>query len=135
MGNFDKSNTTTNVYHILFESHRSEHHTYMDVYTDGSKTSNVFWCGIVCRNSVQSYHLPTSFSVFSAEFISIETALKLISLYPHKQFIIYTDSKSVLEALQSNSCLPSFISVLQIHKELYSKGFRILFCGFPTHWV
>ena len=121
------------VYNSLFTSHRSDYHDYIDVYTDGSKTSNVVGCGIVCRNSVRSYRLPAFHSVFSAEFIAIEIALKLISSYSHKRFIISTDSRSVLEVVQSNSCSPSFISVLQIYNELYNKGFHILCCWILAH--
>ena len=131
--NFDKSNTTANVYLSLFSSHRSEYHNYIDIYTDGSKTNNLVGCGIVCRNTVLSYHLPSFVSVFAAEFLAIELALKLISSYSHKHFIIYADSRSVLEALQSNSCSPSFISVIQLYNELCNKGFHILFCWVPAH--
>ena len=82
---------------------------------------------------VWKYWLPASFSVFSVEFIAFGTALKFISSYFHKQLIIYTNSRSVLEILQSNSCSPSFISVLQTYNELYNKGFHILFCWVPAH--
>ena len=103
------------------------------MYTDGSKANNVVGCGIVCRNTILSYCLPAFFSVFSAEFLSIETALKLISSYSHKHFIIDTDSKSILDSHQSNSWSPVFISVLQLYKELFNKGYHILFCWVPAH--
>ena len=131
--NFDKSNTTANIYISLFSSHRSQYHNYIDIYTDGSKANNLVGCGIVCKNTILSYRLPTFFSVFSAEFLAVELALKLISSYSYRHFIIYTDSKSVLEALHSNSCSPSFISVLQLYNELCNKGFNILFCWVPAH--
>ena len=112
--------------------HRKMHFCSADFYN-----CEIFFCncccGVICENTVSSYSLPASFSVFSAEFIAIETALKLISSYSHKWFIIYTDSKSVLEALQSYSCSPSFISVLQLYNELYNKGFCILFSWVPAH--
>ena len=130
---FDKANTTANIFRSLFASHRSHYHNYIDIYTDGSKTNNVVGCGIVCRNTVLSYRLPAFYSVFSAEFLAIETALKLISSYSHRHFIIYTDSKSALDSLQSNSCSSSFISVLQLYNDLCNKGFHILFCWVPAH--
>ena len=131
--NFDKADTNANIYHSLFRTHRSHYHKYIDIYTDGSKTINSVGCGIICRNTVLSYRLPAFFSIFSAEFLAIELALKLISSYSHKHFIIYSDSKSVLETLCSNSCSPSFISILQLYNELYNKGFRILFCWVPAY--
>ena len=84
-------------------------------------------------NTILSNWLPAFFSVFSAEFFAVETALKLISSYSYKYFIIYTGSKSVLDSLQSKSYSPSFISVLQLYNELFSKGFHILFCWVPAH--
>ena len=39
----------------------------------------------------------------------------------------------LLESLQSNSCSPSFISILQLYNELCNKGFCILFCWVPAH--
>ena len=39
----------------------------------------------------------------------------LISSYSYKHFIIYTDSRNILDTLQSNPYSPSFISVLQLY--------------------
>ena len=39
----------------------------------------------------------------------------------------------MLEILQSNSCSPSFISVLQHYHDLFNKGFHISFFGVPAH--
>ena len=41
--NFDKSNTTANIYYSLFGFHRSHYHNYIVIYSDGSKTNNVMW--------------------------------------------------------------------------------------------
>ena len=119
---------TAIIYLTLFPSHRSHYHNYIDVYIDGSKTGNYVGCGVVCENTVLSYHLPTSFSAFSAEFFAIETALNLIASYSHKHFIIYSDSLSVLDTLQSYTYSPTFISVLEHYNEISKKGFNILFC-------
>ena len=131
--NFDKSDTTADIYLSLFAFHRSQYHKYIDIYTDGSKINNLVGCGIVCGNTTLSYRLPAFFSVYSAEFLAVELALNLISSYSHKHFIIYTDSRSVLETIHSNSCSPSFTSVLQLYDKLCKKGFNILFCWVPAH--
>ena len=96
-------------------------------------------CQIECNNFIKllsyyfHFYMFTQYFIFSAEFLAIELALKLIASYFHKHFIICFDSKSVLEALRSNSCTPSFISILQLYNELYNKRFRILFCWLPAH--
>ena len=43
--NFDKSNTTPDIYLSLFAFHRSQYHKYIDIYTDGSKINNLVGCG------------------------------------------------------------------------------------------
>ena len=83
--------------------------------------------------AILSYRFLAFFSVFSTEFLAVKLALNLISSNSHKQYIIYTDSKSVLGILHSNSCSPSFISVLHLYNELCIKGFHILFCWVPAH--
>ena len=107
---FDKANNATNIFISLFASHRSHYHNYIDIYTDGSKTNDRVGCGIVCSNTALSYRLPAFYSVFSAEFIAIEISFKLISSYSHRHFIIYTDSKSVLDSLQTHALHLLFLS-------------------------
>ena len=124
---------TTNIYLSLCSSDRSHYYNYIDAYTDGSKTGTYVGCGVVFETTVLSYRLPASFSVLSAEFFAIETALNLITSYSHRHFIIYCDSLSVLEILQSDICSPTFISVLDHYNELKKREFDILFCWVPGH--
>ena len=112
-----------------------QYHDYIDMYTDGSKTNNLVSCGVVCRNIILSYCLPTFFSVVSAEFLTIKITLKYFSSPCHKRFIIYADSKSVLKALQSNSFSSSFISVLQLNIKLCDRDFISCFVGSLHMWV
>ena len=116
---------TANVYLSLFASHHLQYHNYIDVYT-AQRLSIIVRCGVVCGN-VSNYCLPASFFVFPAVFHAIETALKLIAS-SHSHFIIYSDSVSVLETLQSDKCSHTFISVLEHYNKLTKMGFNILFC-------
>ena len=56
---FDKSNTIANVCNYLFKFHRSYFHSYIDIYINSSKENNLVGCGIVCKNTVLSYHWNT----------------------------------------------------------------------------
>ena len=105
---FNKANTNANVFLSIFASHCSACHNYINIYTDFSKTNILAGHGIVCKNSTLSYCLPASFSVFSGEFLAVKIALKLIHSYSYNHFIIYTNYKSVLDLLQSNSYSLSF---------------------------
>ena len=60
---------------------------------------------------------PTVFSIFSAEFYTIEKALEIIASHHLKNFIIYADSKSVLVALLPISWSSTYTSVLEHYNE------------------
>ena len=90
--------------------------------TDDSKTNNLVGCGIVCRNTILSFHQPVFYSVFSAEFLAIKTVLKLISSYFHRRFVIYSDSKSVLDSLQTHALILSS----QFYKSMMNFAIRVL---------
>ena len=72
-------------------------------------------------------------SIFSAEFYAVEKALDFIASQYRRNFIIYTDSKSVLDALRSHSCSPTYTSVLKLYNEPLKKGYYVLFCWIPGH--
>ncbi|GFU68791.1 pggt1b [Trichonephila clavipes] len=87
---------------------------------------------------MHGYRLDTSCSIFTAEAVAIYRALQLIDscTMPHK-YCIYTDSMSVLEALENyhDRCHPV---VCNPHPDItsmtpYSKGFDIVFCWLPSH--
>ena len=120
---------TAIVYLSPFSSHRSQYHNCTAVYIDGSNGSYVS-CGVIYENNILNCHLPASFSIFSAVFLAIKIALKLIASYSHSYFIIYSDY--YLETLQSAKCSQTFICVLEHYNELTKKEFNILFCCWPT---
>ena len=113
----------------------TDYSNYTDIYTDGSKAGDMVGCGVVCQNNILSYCLQSFFAVFSAKFHTIEIALKFISSHPHKHFIIYSDSKNALDSLQSGSCSPTFISVLNAYNELLKKEYDILFSWIPKRYL
>lgn len=131
---FDKANTDDTIFRQLFASHREEYHNYVAVYTDGSKTSRITGCGFFCQNYKFSYCLPGTDSIFTAEIIAIKEALSYIKNKKHKKYIIYTDSKSALDALMSHNPPNSLVSVVQdIYSERSKQGYDILFCWVPGH--
>ena len=52
-------------------------------------------------------HLPNEASIYSAETTAIDLAMNIIANHKASKFIIYTDSKSVLLALQNRYIIPS----------------------------
>ncbi|KYM97369.1 Pol polyprotein [Cyphomyrmex costatus] len=76
------------------------------IYTDGSKIGEDGPVGAAVYSSKEDFRLarklPTNFSVFSAEAWAIGEALKLILDRGANSAIVFTDSKSVLEAISSH---------------------------------
>ncbi|GFY22056.1 putative RNA-directed DNA polymerase from transposon X-element [Trichonephila clavipes] len=95
---YDKAGTAAVIYQQLFSFHRSKYSKYLPVYTDGSKAVGHVGCGVVF-NTILSFSLHNSMSVFSAELTAILIALQHILISNHRHFCVYTDSMSALESL------------------------------------
>ncbi|GFV39566.1 RNase H domain-containing protein [Trichonephila clavipes] len=68
---YDKVGTADVIYQQFFSFHRSKYSKYIPVYTDGSKTAGYVGCGVVFNNTILSFTLHNSMSVFSAELTAI----------------------------------------------------------------
>ncbi|GFT03493.1 putative RNA-directed DNA polymerase from transposon X-element [Trichonephila clavipes] len=92
-------------------------------------------CGVVIEDIMHGYRLDTSCSIFTAEAVAIYRALQLIDSTMPRKYCIYTDSMSVLEALENyhDRCHPVVCTILDITSRLYSKGLDIVFCWLPSH--
>ncbi|GFV86640.1 RNase H domain-containing protein [Trichonephila clavipes] len=82
----DKAGTAAIIYQQLFSFHRNKFSKYIPVYTDGSKTVGHVGCGVVFNNTILSFILHNSMSVFSAELTAILIALQHILVSNHRQF-------------------------------------------------
>ncbi|GFW93638.1 putative RNA-directed DNA polymerase from transposon X-element [Trichonephila clavipes] len=123
------------VFQRVFAYHRSQYSRYSAIYTDGSKRADYFSCGVVIEDIMHGYRLDISCSVFTAEAVAIYRALQSIDSNMPRKYCIYTDSMSVLEALENynDRCHPVVCNILDITSRLYSKGFDIMFCWLPSH--
>ncbi|GFW49912.1 pggt1b [Trichonephila clavipes] len=101
----------------------------------GSKRADYVGCGVVIEDIMHGYRLDTSCSIFTAEAVAIYRALQLIDSNMPRKYCIYTDSMSVLEALENYNvrCHPVVCKILEITSRLYGKGFDIVFCWLPSH--
>ncbi|GFX98438.1 putative RNA-directed DNA polymerase from transposon X-element [Trichonephila clavipes] len=101
--NYSKSTVAPVVFQRVFTSHRGQYSSYSTIYTDGWKRVDYVRCGVVIEDIMHGYRLDTSCSVFTAEGIAICRALQLIDSNMPRKYGIYTDSMSVLDALENNS--------------------------------
>ena len=90
-------------------------------------------CAAVFQNQELLKHLPNESSIYSAEAIAIDPAMNIIANHKSSKFIIYSDSKSILQALQSKgSSTPLFTRLLDKMNPI-SKNNNIILTWIPNH--
>ncbi|XP_031339426.1 uncharacterized protein LOC116167943 [Photinus pyralis] len=99
---FPKYNESSAYNKALLRSILGRYNNYMNIYTDGSKSSSGTGLAFLVPNTNLHYKckIPESCSIFTAETLAIDRALKwLIEVNISQNAVILSDSKSVLAAL------------------------------------
>ena len=86
---------------LIFFGIKSAYKHYISIYTDGSKQDEKVACAVISPNFTDSIRLPDYSSIFTAEAKAIDIALYHIRNQPEKQFIMNSDSLSVLRSRKS----------------------------------
>jgi ribonuclease HI len=90
-------------------------------------------CAAICEDRTEKSRLPNKASIFSAELKAVELSLRIIKTDKRKKFIIFTDSKSVLQALlQSQPQNPKVGRILHKLNKITSRK-EVVFCWLPSH--
>ena len=129
-----KKNSSDEVTKKLFLEHDEVHNGAYKIFTDGSKSNEGVGLAVVTKDSYEVAKLPNMTSVYTAELSAINRALALVHRTNKKNFVIYSDSKSALESL--NSCNPSHPLVLKAREWLFRISCRhkiVSFCWVPAH--
>ncbi len=128
-----KSDTAEVLYLSKFNEIKDKHSTYKPIYTDGSKTEAAVAAAAVNGEKTISKAFNKNLSIFSAEIKALEIALNEINTSNENRFIIFSDSKSALEAIK-NLWTPNPLvrRLLELHHEI-SKSKHIIFCWVPSH--
>ncbi|GFV23514.1 RNase H domain-containing protein [Trichonephila clavipes] len=132
---YSKSTVAPVVFQRVFAYHCSQYRMFSAIFTDGSQRAGYVGCGVVIEDVTHGYRLDPSCSVFTAETVAIYRALQSIDSNMPRKYCIYSDSMSVLEALESynDRCHPVVCNILDITSRLHSKGFDIVFCWLSSH--
>ncbi|GFS90512.1 RNA-directed DNA polymerase from mobile element jockey [Nephila pilipes] len=132
---YSKTTTCPIVLQRIFAFHRCQYEDYIPVYTDGSKGTGYVGCGVVSNDIRHSYRLDSSCSVYTAEAVAIYCALKLVETSSSRKFVVYTDSRSILETLVhlDDRIHPIVVEIADVICQLYSRGYDIKFCWIPSH--
>ena len=95
-----KTEVESHIFKTEFLEIKSNYKHYLSIYTDGSKQDEKVACSVISPNFTDSIRLPDNSSIFTAEAKAIDIALYHIRDQSEKQFIIYSDSLSVLKSLK-----------------------------------
>ena len=126
--------------HIFVKQQFSEHsliHPRPHIYTDGSGGENNKGASVYFptrQNLNKEFKLPWAISIFTAEAFAIKSALEIINKENMNTATIFTDSKSVLQAIEipnhPNEMIAKIVGRWEI---LTNNGFQIHFCWSPGH--
>ena len=130
-----KSETSPEVYQQVFQSHR--HEADVEIYTDGSKCKEGVGSGVVTMTG-RRYHgmgrrLHNTASVYSAELYAIQLALQSLKFRRDVVCVLYSDSRSALQAIENSSRNGFVREISEILVELHCKRVRVIFCWIPGH--
>ena len=97
------------LFQSLFAQLKSCYPDHRAIYTDGSKAENRVAAAATSKNFSAQVRLPGSASIFTAELQALKTAFNLVKNCDGDCFIIFTNSLSSLQPLDSNTCDHPFI--------------------------
>ena len=118
------------IFYIL----QSRYKEYQHIYTDGSKDGEKVGCAFLYGNHFSSLRIPDGSSVFTAEAKTINLALDFIdSCFLYDKFLIFSDSLSVLKALNHTASKNLQIQKLLEKHHKIANNKEILFCWLPSH--
>ena len=125
-----KTEVESHIFKNEFLEIKSNYKHYLSIY---KKQDEKVACSVISPNFTDSIRLPDNSSIFTAEAKAIDIALYHIRDQSEKQFIIYSDSLSVLKSLKDLHHRNPLIQ--QILKKYYylSVSKEIVFCWLPSH--
>ena len=129
-----KQETTPEIFKSKLREIHEIYKTYEEIYTDGSKEGEKVAAAASTPSSIHVSRLSKFSSIFSAEAKAIELALTYAVKSKENKFIIYSDSKSVLQAiLHQRPKNPLVVKVIELYNKALHKGKQIVFCWVPSH--
>ena len=104
------------------------------VYTDGSKDGDRVAAAAVADRKGIAFRLPSHASIFSAELKAILVALDCMKVSTKKQFILFSDSLSALQAIRNHKLDNTLVmQIILRYNKLLSLGKNMGFCWVPSH--
>ena len=131
---FNKSSTSSTVFESRFNEVKQKYLDFYHIYTDRSKVETKVASAYVCPYGTRGYRLRDGCSIFTAEIEAINKALTYVKVSTRKSFVIFSDSMSLLKAIESQESKNPLVNrVLQACQEILSNGKFITLCWIPSH--
>ena len=129
-----KDDTAPEIFRHGFNELCADYNQFTRLYTDGSKIGDRVASAVVWQNSCKTVRLPNNASIFRAELYAINLSLNIIRRCRDKQFIIFSDSMSSLQALSGFKLEIDLVQrILKDYTALTNCGKSIVFCWIPSH--
>ena len=129
----NKATTDPMVFKNKFLEVKEQYYTHEEIYTDGSKDGDKVASAAILDGELYQFRLPNNSSIFTAELKAIDLALNHIEQDAYWRYIIYTDSLSVMQALEGEKTdNPLIVSLLEKLSRLCDRA-DIVFCWLPSH--
>ena len=128
-----KATTDPRIFKNKFLEVKEKYYTHEEIYTDGSKDGEKIASAAVLDGELYQFRLPNNSSIFSAELKAIDLTLNHIEQDAYWRYIIYTDSLSVMQALEGEKTdNPLIVSLLEKLSRLCERA-DVVFCWLPSH--
>ena len=129
-----KSETSPIIMKSSFNELKSNYTSCTPIYTDGSKDDMRVGCAVISDNYSENMRIPDGSSIFTAEAKAIDLALDFIAdCEISNNFIIFSDSLSVLKSLDHTSSKNAQIQKLLEKQHYLSIYNEIIYCWIPSH--
>ena len=130
-----KKNITNPVeFRTYFAELLESYSDFTHIYTDGSKDANKTALAVVYPSFIHSKRLPDKSSIFTAELEALVSALRYVKMTnTDNRFVIFSDSKSVLQAILSKWEHPTIKIVMEYLHLIHSVDKEVVFCWIPSH--
>lgn len=128
-----KSSTAPDLFLSEFRRIRGNYLNHTFIFTDGSKMNELVAAAAVVRGNKYQFPLPNHSSIFSAELKAIDLALEHIRFSGHHNFVVCSDSKSSLEALQGDASINPLVMKIREKIHITQTNKVIQFIWIPSH--
>ena len=116
-----------------FREHTSKYQDSKAIYTDGSKSPDGVGFAAVSGRESEEGSLPPQSSIFTAELYAILAAVKMTRGMNHQAFVIYSDSRSALQAIGGLNSPHPVVTEIRDWLVVLGSRIKITLCWVPAH--